>query len=149
MRKVLIPKLKLSSWYKWENRSDYDMKNFPGIYFLAITTKNLEGTKPKWCDVVYIGMTNSKGGLASRWQQFANSINGKEGHSGGKTIFADLGNYKKWRKNLYVSAMGINCNVATQKPDDYKKMGWIAFLEYDAFAEYAKTIGGHPKYNKK
>jgi hypothetical protein len=147
MREELIAKLKFSPWYKWENKSKYDKKYCPGIYLLAITTKDLEGTKPKWTDVVYIGRTTSKGGLTSRWQQFASSTRGKGGHSGGYTIYEHLGHYKKWRKTLYVSAMGIKCDVTSQKPNDYRKMGWIAFLEYDAFAKYARAVGGHPKYN--
>jgi hypothetical protein len=149
MRQELIPKLKMSPWYKWERRSEYYEKDRPGIYLIAITKKELEGTMPIWNDVVYIGMTNSKGGLISRWQQFSNSINGRTGHSGGNTIFEALGHYTSWTNKLYVSAMGIDCNVISQEPDDYKKMGWITFLEYDAFAEYARAVGGHPKYNKK
>ena len=56
---------------------------------------------------------------------------------------------KKWVEKLYVSAMVIECNVREPTSEDYIRMGWVAFLEYDGFAKFSTEIGGHPKYNKK
>jgi hypothetical protein len=132
----------------WENRNEYKFKLFQGVYVIAVTNKRLEGEKVTWNDVVYIGMTNSLGGLSNRWRQFDRAINGKFGHSGGKTIYEDLGPYYKWKKNLFVAAMGIECNVKNPKDEDYIRMGWVAFYEYEAFSMFFRNTGEHPKYNK-
>jgi len=140
--------LSLSQWYKWSNRKNYSLRKYPGVYCISITIKeNLEGTDVHLKDVVYIGMTNSRGGLQSRWRQFYNSIRGKSAHSGGNTIFKDLGHFDTWQLQLYVAAMGIKVNTANPTADDYRKMGMVAYLEYEAFAQYYKAIDGHPTYN--
>jgi len=147
VRKVAIPELEFSLWYKWENRNMYQQREYPGVYLIAISNKNLENQNPLFSDVVYIGMTKRKQGLRGRWQDFQKAINGGEGHSGGKAIFKDKGPYQNWAEKLYVSAMSIICNVMNPTSDDYIKMGWIAFLEYEAFAKFYEEVGGHPKYN--
>ena len=118
---------------------------------MSITSKNLEDTIVKYEDVVYIGMTNSQGGLISRWNQFHNSINGKNGHSGGITVFKRLGHYKKWNKRLFVCYMPVRCNVFkdSRTPSDLKKMGRIAYLEYEALAQYKIKLRKEPEFNKK
>lgn len=143
------PKLKFSRWIRWKNREKFHEKYWPGVYMLAITNKNLEDKKPNLKDVVYVGMTNSHGGLISRWNQFNNSIHGEPGHSGGKTVYKNLGNYKNWKKRLFVSALPVKCNVFKEKrtPQDLIMMGWITFLEYEALSKYKEIIGNEPKYN--
>jgi hypothetical protein len=148
MRTIKIPELKFSNWMKWDERDGYELKYFPGVYIISVTNKVLSEKYPSWNDVVYIGMTISVGGLASRWRQFDRSINGKFGHSGGNSVYEDLGTYKKWRRSLYVGAMGIECNVEEPSEEDYIKMGWVAFFEYEAFSQYFNEMGKHPKYNK-
>jgi len=145
------PKFEFSRWIKWENKNKFPDKRWPGVYMLAITNKNLGGKKPNFKDVVYIGMTNSQKGLISRWRQFDNSIHNKAGHSGGKTVFRRLGNYKNWKRKLFVSALPVKCNVFKTKrtPEDIIKMGWIAFLEYETLSRYKRSIGIEPKYNTK
>ena len=149
MRSIELPELKFSDWYKWDNRNQYVLKGYPGVYLISITDNpRLEGSSPEWKDVVYIGMTNSMGGLTSRWSQFLNGIRGKPGHSGGKTIFENMGNYDNWKEHLFVAAMGVECDVKNPMKDDYLKMGWVAYFEYEAFAYYYENVGGHPRYNK-
>jgi hypothetical protein len=139
-----------SSWYAWENRQRFPQQDYPGVYLMAISPRtDLEGTPPDWRDVVYIGMTNSQGGLAARWRQFNRSIHGNRGHSGGKTAFAALGPYPSWTDCLYVAGMAVPCDVLTPGRDDYLRMGWVAFYEYEAFARYCEAVGGHPRYNQK
>lgn len=150
MRQVSIPELKFSPWYRWENREEYPLANCAGVYLIAISKKDLEGVVPSFADVVYIGITVAKKGLKGRWGQLDKCVRGLKGyHSGGKTIYKDKGNYEMWAERLYVSGMGIECDVSTPTPQDYHKMGWVAFLEYDGFAKFASEIGGHPKYNKR
>ena len=138
-----------SHWYQWENREDYKLCKYPGIYSIDITNKNLLDKKFKFSkDVVYIGMTNSKGGLCARWQQFNNSIKGGEGHGPAKRIYSEKGHCKDWTEKLYISAMGIKRDDSPNKPDYYIRRGWIAFLEQEALAKFHQKVNKHPKYNK-
>jgi hypothetical protein len=149
MRVIEIPELEFTNWVKWENRGNIPNNQFPGVYIIGITNECLEGCQPKWHEVSYIGMTNSRGGLRSRWRQFDRSIHGKTGHSGGNTIYNTLGDYKFWSLNMFVAAMIVVCNPSNPSREDYLKMGNVAFYEYEAFAKYYDVVGGHPKYNKK
>jgi hypothetical protein len=150
MRQVSIPELNFSPWYSWENRKRYPLSNLPGVYIIAICKKELEGKIPSFSDVVYIGMTVRREGLIGRWGDLNRCIcRGGGYHSGGERIFRDKGYYKNWHEKMYVSGIGIECNVKEPTPEDYIKMGWVAFLEYDGFAKFAAEVGGHPKYNKK
>ncbi len=145
------PKLIFSRWYAWNDRDKFHDRKYPGVYMIAITRNNLGGKKPNFKDVVYIGMTNSQGGLYSRWGQFFHSIKGNNGHSGGNTIFSALGHYSKWNKKLFVCGMSIKCNTtkSSRTSPDLIKMGWVAFLEYEALSKFKKEMGEEPKYNKK
>ena len=149
MRRISIPKMKFCPWFAWEDRRDVPQREKPGIYLLAITRKNLAGLPLEWADVSYIGMTHSRQGLLGRWQQFFNSVRGKDGHSGGNTVVKDLGLYESWRKKLFVAAMPIECNVESPTEQDLIRMGWVAYLEYEAFAEYHRHCPGRgkPRYN--
>ena len=149
MRHIAVPEMKFCPWFAWENRKKIPLREMPGIYLLSVTRKNLEGQSPEWADVAYIGMTNSRQGLIGRWQQFFNSVRGKNGHSGGNTVFADLGHYESWKERLFVAAMPIECSVAAPTEQDLIKMGWVAYLEYEAFAEYHRHVRGRgkPRYN--
>ena len=147
-----MPELRFSPWYDWRNRERYPLKQFPGVYVIAITHKpDLEGQEVSYEDVAYIGMTNSRGGLISRWGQFYNAISGKEGHSGGKSVYKTRGSYVSWHDHLYVAAMGVRCNVTDPTDADYIRMGWVAYLEYEAFAQYyvwwLSRGKNHPEFN--
>ena len=147
MRKVDIPKLDFSPWYRWENRNRIPLGNCPGVYLISISKKDLQDVLPSFSDVVYIGMTLGKKGLKERWRKLDRCIRGVKGyHSGGMRIFEDKGHYEKWVGKLYVSAMVIECNVREPTSEDYIRMGWVAFLESDGFAKFSTEIGGHPKY---
>lgn len=149
MRRIAVPEMKFCPWFAWENRRKVPLCEMPGIYLLSITRMNLEGQSPEWTDVSYIGMTNSRQGLIGRWQQFFNSVRGKNGHSGGNTVFADLGHYESWNKKLFVAAMPIECSVSAATEQDLIKMGWVAYLEYEAFAAFRHhlPVRGKPRYN--
>jgi hypothetical protein len=150
MRNISFPPLQFSEWYEWTNRNNYPMKDFPGVYLISITPKSdLAGKKPNFEDVVYIGMTNSRRGLRGRWMQFFNAVLGNGKHSGGKRVFSDKGHYETWSDYLYVAAMSVDCNVINPTDEDYIKMGWVTYLEYEAFACYYRSVNGHPEYNKR
>jgi len=150
-----VPNLKFSKWILWEERNSLKNIDFPGIYMIAITRKRLHGKKALYCDVDYIGMTNAKNGLYGRLSQFNQSIQGRPGHSGGWTVYYDLGGYQRWRKkyHLYVCTMPIRHKIEVdkklRKPADLRAMGLIAYLEYATLAEYKRIMDKEPEYNKK
>jgi len=148
VRQVDIPELHFSPWYRWENRNQYQLRNYPGVYLIAISNQELEGDEPLYADVVYIGMTNRQEGLRARWNEFQSAIKGGEGHGPGKRIFGEKGHYQEWSETLYVSGMGIKRDDSPSTREYYIKRGWVAFLEQEAFAEFCTEVGGHPKYNK-
>jgi hypothetical protein len=94
-------------------------------------------------------MTNSKGGLKSRLQQFENTIKGKMGHGGAHRVKFKHKNYARLSKRLRVSILPRNCNVESNAPNDLCQMGKIAKLEYDCFAMYAEKYGLLPEFNDK
>ena len=147
------PALDFLKWVKWENRGNIANMGFPGIYAIAITDKNLDNADFNWHDVVYIGMSTSRKGLKDRLYFLDKAINGKsKDHSGGKRMYEKLGNYETWSRKMFVVTQIIPCNVNKDRgrtPEDLIKMGWIAFLEYEALAKYKEITGNEPTFNKK
>lgn len=148
------PTLKFSNWINWENRNIFHKSKYPGIYAIAITDKDLNNKIFTWQDVVYIGMSTSRKGLEDRWYFLNNAIRNKPNnhHSGGKRMYKILGNYENWNKKMFVAAQIIPCNVNKNKgrtPEDLIKMGWVAFLEYEALAKYKEITGNEPSFNEK
>ena len=96
-------------------------------------------------------MTNSQKGLQGRWYQFFQSVRGKSGHSGGNTVYKELGHYDTWAENLLVCALPVICNSIDPSEKDLIDMGRVAFLEYDAFAAFFRAMPKikKPRFNKK
>ena len=149
MRKIPAPPLNFRNWRTWDDRHSIGNAKYPGVYILAITRKNLSGSRANVEDACYIGMTNNQKGLAGRWYQFDRAIHGKRGHSGGNTVYAELGHYSKWNKRLYVAAVPVPCNTRDPSPKDYILMGVVAFLEYAAFAKFRRMRSkrSKPEFN--
>ena len=150
-RNIEFPELKFSEWYSWANRRDIEGSEYPGVYMIAISDKELSGQRPQYLDVSYIGMTNSHKGLEGRWYQFYQSIRGKSGHSGGRTVYKKIGHYDTWLEDLFVCALPVICNTVSPTENDLIEMGKVAFLEYDAFAAFYLAIPDlkKPRFNKK
>ena len=139
-----------SKWAKWPERGKLPGLNSPGIYILAITTKNLSDCVFKWTPgVKYIGMTNSQAGLKGRLQQFDYTIRGKEGHGGARRFRYKHKNYDSLTKKLYVCICAIECNVKSKSPKDLRAMGEVAKLEYSCLAEYVQRYKDLPEFNDK
>lgn len=139
-----------SKWKKWDKREDFNGLDYPGVYALAISAKDLSG-KPFSLikQIVYFGMTNSGNGLRGRLKQFDNTIAGKIGH-GGAERFMHKWSRTTLKKRLYVSINFIKCDVRSNKPQDLLKMGDVARFEYTCFAAYTKKFReGLPEFNDK
>lgn len=140
-----------SNWKKWNERETLESLNYPGIYCIAISNKNISNTHFNWIiDIKYIGMTNSRAGLKSRLKQFDNTISGKHLQHGGADRFRyKHEDYSKLTDQLYVTVQPFKCDVKSNKPADLKIMGEVVKHEYDCFAEYVRVFGELPDFNNK
>ena len=124
--------------------------DYPGVYALAISRMNLDGKAFSWQpEIVYVGMTNSKGGLKSRLRQFDNTIKGGEGHGGGHRFRFKHSDYSKLTNLLYVCVCPYECNVSSITPSDLRIMGEVAKQEYECFALFVEAFGKLPEFNDK
>lgn len=141
---------KFSAWANWSKRNRLARLCYPGIYALALSEDELAGTAFSWrMDVIYIGMTNAKGGLKSRLQQFENTIKGGNGHGGGQRFRFKYRDFAKIKQRLYVSVYPHQCDVDSNKPSDLRTMGRVAKNEYDCFATFVEKFRRLPEFNDK
>jgi len=116
-----------------------------------LSDKDLTSTPFEWSEeIIYIGMTNAKGGLKSRLQQFENTIIGKTGHSGAERVRYKHGDYNLQVSKLFVSISHTECDVKSNRPSELRLMGSVAHQEYECFAIFAEKFGGRlPEFNDK
>lgn len=139
-----------TKWEKWGNRNKLQSTHLPGVYAIALSHKDISGTAFSWRrEVIYIGMTNAKGGLKSRLQQFDNTIKGGEGHGGAQRVRHKYPDYRRLVPRLYVSISPRQCNVLSNKPSDLRIMGKTAKDEYEGFALFVEKFDHLPKFNDK
>ena len=142
--------LHFSSWAHWKERTELAGLQYPGVYALAISDGDLAGAKFSWReDIVYVGMSNAKGGLKSRLKQFDNTIRGKRGHGGGHRVRFKHPDYSRLVPRLFVSVWPFKCDVNCAHPNDLRKMGAVAMAEYECFARFAEKFGRVPEFNDK
>ena len=145
-----MKKPRFSRWVGWANRHNLDGIDNPGVYALAVSNKNISDSPFSWMkEIIYIGMTNSGGGLKARLTQFNNTIVGKEGHGGGERVRYKYRDYGKLIKRLFVAICPIECDIRSNKPYDLLKMGEVTYLEYYCFAKYVELFGQLPEFNNK
>ena len=139
-----------SHWAKWRNRNALDQLHFPGVYVIALSDSDISGTAFSWRpEVIYVGMTNAKGGLKSRLQQFDNTIKGGDGHGGGHRVRFKHSDYGTLAPRLYASVCPHECNVQSNQPLDLRIMGDVAKHEYECFAIFAEAFNRLPEFNDK
>jgi hypothetical protein len=141
-----------STWVRWNDRNALTVQilQYPGIYAIARTEENIAGLPFDWReDIVYFGMSNAKGGLKSRLQQFENTIKGKTGHGGAQRVIFHHRDYNELVRNLFVAVSHTECKVTSNLPDDLRLMGEVARQEYWCLAEYAERFGRLPQFNDK
>tara|TARA_R110001583_G_scaffold91457_2_gene233495 strand:+ start:3536 stop:4000 length:465 start_codon:yes stop_codon:yes gene_type:complete len=138
-----------SKWVKWEDRNKLEGIKYPGIYCIAVSNKLL--TEFNFIpELEYIGMTNSKGGLKSRLNQFNSTIRKvRKSHGGADRFLYQHQNYEVIKDNLYVAIRSFKCNTKSPTPSDLRIMGDVAKCEYDCWAAYIEINGNYPKFNNK
>jgi hypothetical protein len=147
----LLDQKKFSIWTSWKNKNNLSGINYPGIYVIAYTSTNLNGTKFSWHhEIIYIGMTNSKGGLRSRLHQLDRTLKGKiNKHGGADRIKYIHSNYDAFCENAYVTILPVKCDPSKIEPQQLIKMSDVPKYEYLCWAEYIDRYGELPKFNQK
>ena len=140
-----------SNWVRWLERDKLGKTlKYPGIYAIASSHKDIASFPFVWCEeIFYIGMTNSKGGLKSRLQQFENTIKGKVGHGGAERVRFKHSDYNSLVSKLFVSVSHTECDVLSHTPSDLRLMGQVAQEEYECFAVFAEKFNRLPEFNDK
>ena len=139
-----------SDWARWSKRNGLDRLQYPGVYAIALSDADIAGTAFSWQpEVIYVGMTNAKGGLKSRLQQFDNTIKGGDGHGGGHRVRFKYPDYATLSPRLYVSFHPHECDVESNQPGDLRIMGDVAKHEYECFAIFTETFKRLPEFNDK
>lgn len=137
-----------SKWASWAARGELPDLQYPGVYVLAISDVALAGQPFEWIKrIAYVGMSNAQGGLGSRLKQFSDTIFGKTGHGGAERFRHKHADPDTLVQQLYVSVRVIACDVRSNLPDDLRKMGEVAQLEYRCLAEYRERFGMLPEFN--
>ncbi len=145
---------------KWtnllKNYKSLEDNQFPGVYILAYTNRNLEGKPIKIKDIFYVGMSNSRGGLKQRLKQFIDGIHKGYGHSAGNRFFQDYSKGKSFdivnhEKTFFVASLSLPCKVHKDErtAEDLRKMGEVAKFEYEVLAYIKEKLGREPELNKK
>ncbi len=132
---------------------------YPGVYLLAYTDRDLDLQPIELHDIFYVGMSNSDGGVRERLKSFINGIEKYRSHSGGKRFYETYAHRQSFSvfaqtnggKQFYVASVSIPCQVIkTQRsPDDLRRMGDVAQLEYYVLAYIKDKVGSEPELNKK
>ena len=95
MNGVIILALKKSAYYQAAANLAMSIKHFNKSINITLVTDGGHNEHFRvehyayfdWIkEIIYIGMTNSKGGLKNRLQQFDNTIAGKTGHGGAQRV---------------------------------------------------------------
>lgn len=143
--------MKFSNWIKWSDRNKLNDLQYPGVYVISYNEHNINNNSFAWIrEIIYVGMTNSKGGLKRRLGQFDYTICGKGNNSGGaKRVRYKYKDYDKLIKYLYVAVHPFKCDVTSNKEKDLLIMGKVAGYEYICFAEYVKKFGMLPEFDDK
>lgn len=138
-----------STWMPWRERNDHPQITCPGVYAVA-RFGSAPASRFSLCeDLIYFGMTNSKGGLKARRKQFDRTISGHLEHGGADRVLHAYPSYSRLVPKLYVAVAPFTCDVTTNKPNDLRTMGEVARFEYLCFATYAQKFGRLPRFNDK
>jgi hypothetical protein len=145
--------MNFTNWQHWPARNQLgDTLPHPGVYAIRVCPEALPIGTAFECteDIIYIGMTNSVAGLKGRLAQFDETMRtSRVTHGGADRVRLQYQNYNEFASFAYVSVCSIACNVTSNQPDDLRRMGKVAELEYQALATYAEKFGKLPKFNDK
>lgn len=117
---------------------------------IAVTGTPLKGRKFSWrSDIIYVGMTNSLGGLRGRLRQFDQTMAGNLRHGGADRVRVRHRDYTRFAKTAYVALAPFSCTPGSTLPRDLKVMGAVARFEFLCLAAYADKFDRLPEFNNR
>lgn len=137
-----------------------DLKNgkYPGVYLLAYSEKTLTGAAIVLEDVLYVGMSNSDGGVRQRLASFIYAIEHNKRHSGGNRFYRQYAKAQPFSlfatsnggKKFYATSLSLECQTRKQSrtATDLEIMGEVARLEYYVIAYIKKHTSMEPALNE-
>jgi hypothetical protein len=141
---------RFSRWLHWLERSNHPDISLPGVYVISRFLRAPPTRRFSFCsDIIYIGMSNSLGGVGSRLKQFDSTMSGKLAHGGADRVRYAFPSYGRLVPKLYVAVAPFPCDVTSIRPRDLCTMGDVARFEYVCLAAYAKRFGELPRFNNK
>lgn len=144
--------MRFSNWVKFDQRDQLSDTHYPGVYAIAISTRDIASTRFRWIKAIsYFGFTNAVGGLRGRLNRFNNTLRDRSGpgHGGAQRFRSKYRDGNALAKKLYVAVCPFKCDVSTNKPADLRVMGDVVRAEYLAFAKYAALYRRLPEFNDK
>jgi hypothetical protein len=130
----------------------------PGVYLLAYSDEPLAGRHVDLRDVLYVGMSNSQGGVSRRLRRFKRAIEGRDGrHSGSRRFLKEYAHGTPYsqlegRKTFFVAWLPVPCDEVQKglrTEAALRLMGDVAALEYYVLASIKAATGQEPALNGK
>lgn len=139
-----------SYWKARAHREELAGLECPGVYILAISPISIASAPFSWRqEIIYVGMTNARGGLKSRLKQFDDTIKGGNTHGGGERVRFKHRDSALLSSHLYVSVRPWECDVTSNKPADLRIMGEVEKYEYECLALFVEDFDRLPEFNDK
>lgn len=151
----LVEALFAKTWVSLHDRSaNLPDSQYPGVYALAYTEKDLTGDRVTEDTIFYVGMSHAS--IRNRLRQFTNGLEDGRHHSGAGRFFHDFANHRPYSslekpKRFFVSFISVPCVCikAKRSPEDLRKLGVVAQLEWYVLARIRAKINREPVLNKK
>lgn len=139
---------RFSEWRSWDERDAQPNCGSPGVYAVAITPQLIRGRPFSWSrNIVYIGMTNSIGGLRARLRQFDKTMAGTLRHGGADRVRFKHRGYSSFVKKAYVAVAVFKCQPEVCSSRDLRIMGEVARFEYRCLAHFVDRFSRLPAFN--
>ncbi|MFN7114652.1 MAG: hypothetical protein ACK4PK_09890 [Alphaproteobacteria bacterium] len=137
-----------SKWVIWQARNELSSLNAPGVYALAKSKVDLNGTPFDWShDIIYFGVS---GALKKRLRQFDDTVaQRRKQHGGADRVLFKYPEYNSLISQLYVSVIAIGNTAASTTPDCLRRIGEAHRLEYYCMAKYLELHSQLPEFNRK
>ena len=137
-------------WYKWDKRSGIPYIKEPGIYYLAYSEENIDGTAFSYIpEIIYVGMSISNKGVLGRLDQFRQALenNVDRAHGGAERVRYKHKDTSKFFANAYVAVCSFPLSREKDSANDWRQKGECVKHEYVSFAEYLERFGVLPEFN--
>ncbi len=143
--------LEKTEWMQWNERKSCKALKKRGIYFIAKSDKPLSDFNSICGEIIYIGETKGKGGLAKRLDDFEKCATfNAVGHSGGTDFRRKLIDDETKAKNSWEMPSWCYLAVIAISDEIENEFAYKILPQYEAFfiSAYHEKFGDVPLLNK-